>query len=401
MRIGLWLLLTAVLLCGCTQVDENPEWNPKANYPPWAYDAPFYYRPTEDLEVAEMVEADTGPIPVYYARTEYFFIKHPGGCQVTGEQRIAVWASADQGETWQRAGYYGVEQTHFLLRAEVDGEYWIRFVGPGQGITEVPPGVPHRIYVVDRKAPSIAVTVDPPPYTVDDEGNQIPQTYKVGQTVTLHWTVAEGNLAVKSVRLGTCFAAFPHNLVWSRFPAPLATNDQQEVEIPPEAVGDGGLRFRVEAIDKAGNVGMGLTEVLHIEGEKIAAGGPSRVAATELLKQSEGTPSDRQGWPSRGILWRGGTGRILTWVPKTVTDYKAARLEFSANDGRSWRVVASGLQPNKPVRWRLPTVVSKLCRLRVVGLTEKGEEFMLATSPKFIVDTVMPETEFGPKPIGP
>ena len=87
------LLLAAVLSAGCTQVDENPEWNPQNEYPPWTYDAPFYYRPTEELAATEII----GPgIPVFYSSSPRVFIKHPAGSQPTGEPRVAVWCSTTE-----------------------------------------------------------------------------------------------------------------------------------------------------------------------------------------------------------------------------------------------------------------------------------------------------------------
>lgn len=401
MRTITGVLMAMALVSGCTQVDENPHWNPQAHYPPWAYDAPFYYRPSEDMKVVEMIETAAGPIPVYYARTEYFFIKHPGGYQVSGEPRVAIWSSLDKGKTWDRVGYYGVEQAYFRYLPEADGQHWIRFVGPGQGVTEVPPGMPHRIYVVDRQPPQVVLTVEPSVW--QDREKKIPRIFKVGETVTLNWSVVDENLADGSIKLGTCFAKFPHNLVWSRFPKALPPSGSMQVEIPPEAVRDGGLRFRMEAEDKPGNIGMGLTEILHVEGQAGDLAGPLAKPAGQFepVHQTQGTPEGKDGWPNTAALWRGGTSRVLNWIPKTVADYKVARLEFSANDGRSWLMVATGLRPNQSVRWTVPMVTSKMCRLRIVGLSDKGEEFMLATSPKFTVDTVMPETEMGPTLIPP
>ena len=281
MRKWIWLAPAALFVVGCMQVDENPDWNPSADYPGWTYDAPFYYRPTEDLKPLETIGYGIG---VYYTNSEYFFIQHPGGYQVDGTPRIAVWCTSDRGEHWQKSGYFGVEQSHFLFRAQEDGRYWIRFVGTGQGVSEVPPGMPHRIYVVDRKPPTIKLTVTPTPWK--DDGKTKPYFYKVGETVTLRWYVTDPNLAKGTVKLGTCFARFPHNLVWSRFPKELPPTGKMEVEIPPEAVQEGGLRFRMEATDKADNIGMGLTEVMRV----IRAPGAETQPTTRRALQFEPVP---------------------------------------------------------------------------------------------------------------
>ncbi|MDY6913843.1 MAG: hypothetical protein SVT52_05245 [Planctomycetota bacterium] len=396
MRLAGWLVLTVALVSGCTLVDENPNWNPKADYPAWTYDAPFYYRPTEDLKVVETVGSG---IPVYYSRSEYFFIRHPGGSQVVGGPRVAVWSSPSRGEQWEKAGYFGVEQSYFMFKAEADGQQWVRFVGPGQGVSEVPPGMPHRVYVVDTHPPVIDVTVTPPPWK--DKEKKEPYIYKVGEMIKICWTVTDVNLAPGKVRLGTCFAKFPHNLVWSRFPKALPPADEMEVEIPPEAVRDGGLRFRVEATDKANNVGHGLTEVLQIAGQTNQGPAPTvrPVGPHQLIQQTAGTPGKKLGWPAAGELIRGGTSRVLGWMPKSAKKYETVELHFTANNGLSWRAIAVGLKPGLKVKWSVPAVSSKNCRLRIVGVPKTGEKLMLVMTRSFTVDTVMPPAVTGPEPI--
>ena len=397
------MVLAVATVSGCTQIDENPQWDPQADYPQWAYDAPYYYRPTEDLKAAETVGDG---IPIYYSRSEYFFIKHPIGYQLNGVPRMAVWSSDDEGQNWLKAGYYGVEQSHFRFRAEADGAYWIRFVGPGQGTSEVPPGVPHRIYVVDRKAPTIVLSVSPPPW--QDEEKTIPHIYHVGDSVVIYWGVSDANLKDGSVKLSACFAEFPHNLVWSRWPKALGSGGSETIEIPPEAARDGGLRLRIEATDKAGNIGMALTEVMRVVGGPASptVGPATRPAGPLEPLPAEGDLKLKPGWPMTGQMIRGGTSMMLKWMPRTAADYDALRLEFSANDGRSWRAVATGFKFGQPVKWTVPTITSKNCRLRIAavkGIDPSGQEakVMLALTGRFTVDTVVPGTKLGPKDILP
>ena len=124
------IVILASLSAGCYQKDANPNWNPEAEYPAWAYDAPFYYRPTEELPVAQTLG---GAIDVYYSPSEYFFIRHPGGAQTRGAPRVALWTTNEETRQWRRKGYYGLEQSHFCFKADDDGWHWIRFVGPAQG----------------------------------------------------------------------------------------------------------------------------------------------------------------------------------------------------------------------------------------------------------------------------
>lgn len=393
MRSGRLSLLTVLLVvAGCTQPDTNPDWNPSRDLPPWAYDAPFYYRPSEDLEPVETIGEG---IPVYYVRDDYFFIRHPGGYQVNGTPRVAVWCSVDAGETWNKAGYYGVEQSHFLLRARDDAPHWIRFVGPGQGVTEIPPGMPHRIYVADRDPPRIAVEVRPSPWT--DEEKKVPRVYEVGEVVHLRWAVRDEHLTEPGVELGTCFAEFPMNTVWNSFPEDLPPTGTMDIELPAEAVRDGGLRFRIRAVDKAGNVGIGLTDTLHIEGEEGVRITRTPVGSDDPVIQFANTPGEKPGWPTAGEMIRGGVSRYLRWLPPDAADYGEIEMEFSANNGQTWRTVATGLKPSALVKWRVPPVTTQGGRLRITGEDESGHRAVLATSQQFYVETAMPETIFGPQ----
>ena len=406
MRAKIALTVAAVLLAGCELTDENPKWSPKQDYPSWAYDAPFYYRPSEDLPVAETIGSG---IPVYYSSSMCFFAKHCHGYQVPGVPRMALWYSTNAGTDWQRAGYYGAEQTHFLFQAEADGPHWLRFVGPGQAVVQAPPGQPHRIYVVDTTPPQIELKVDPPPFETDDQGEKVPHIYAAGEKVVVSWQVRDVNLEPGSVRLATTFASFPDNVVWHKFPVKLKPSGQMRVPIPPEAAGrkgqraPGGIRFRVDARDKAGNLGYAFTGMLRVAR---AAGTTTQVVVRpvgpwDLVLQTEGVPGEKLGWPEPGALIRGGASRILQWLPDGADKYTQLALEFSANNGRSWRTVAEDLKPDKAVKWTVPQVNSKLCRLRIVGTKPPGAPTMLAQTQQFTVHTAPPDTIMGPKRITP
>lgn len=260
MRNGMLLLVAVIgLLSGCTTPDRNADWDPGQEYPDWAYDAPFYYEPEIEMEPQERVGED---IPIYYTRDDMFFVPHPGERQQDVQPRVSVWYSRDGGNCWSKGGYFGVDQTHFLFHGEEDGRYWIRFVGPGQGVAEVPPGQPHEIYVLDTHAPEIDVEVVPGIW--EDEEKTIPHIFRVGDVVTVHWTVRDHYLQEDTISLGTCFARFPHNLVWSRFKEDLYPVGSMRVTIPPEAASQAGMRFRVEAHDKAGNIGLGMSDILMV-----------------------------------------------------------------------------------------------------------------------------------------
>lgn len=404
MRYSLLSAALAVgLLGGCTLTDTNPDWNPPAEYPGWAYDAPFYYRPTEDLTVVERV----GPgVPVYYTDSEYFFLPHPDESQVDGSPRVAVWLSTDEGQCWRKEGYFGVEQTHFLCRGPEDGRYFVRFVGAGTGVTTVHPGMPHAIYVVDTHAPQIDVQVTPAAWEPNEPGC-VARPFEVGESLTVRWTVSDPHVDPNSIRLGACFAEFPHNLVWQELPTELPAVGSETFEVPAQALADGMMRFRVLARDRSGNANIAMSDPL-----KVVRGdyqGPvPQTAPAEAFARTQGPPPEqaRPGWPEAGEMLRGGQQAVLGWLPEMLAEYDAAELQFSANEGRTWKTVASGLTVGQPVRWMVPPVVSRKCRLRVVGI-EYAEgpgktvqrQDKLATSRRFVVDTVRPEVLMGPEEI--
>lgn len=283
MRNGtLWFAVLAMglVINGCQSQDENPNWNSATDFPDWTYDKPVYTEPAVEPQPYEKV---ANGIDVYYSRSDSVYIRRPGGKQPDVRPRTAVWYSYDGGNTWQKDGYYGLHQLFYTFYAEQDGQYWIRFVGPNMGVAEVPPGQPHEIHVVDTQAPTITLQVDPPPFEdvyVDAEGNEVPcppkspccykkirrqHLYQVGEKVIVSWTVSDVNLEPKTIELSTCFARFPHNLVWSRFKGDLDPTGTLEVVVPPEAATQAGMRFRMIAHDKASNIGMGLSEIMDVQ----------------------------------------------------------------------------------------------------------------------------------------
>lgn len=286
MRNGLLLVVMAGLaLLGCTSDDENPTWNPAEQYPPSVVDRPWYPAPLVEIEATEKVGNN---IPIYYSRDPLVWIKHPQGQQPPQPPRTVLFYSSNGGTVWKRAGNFGLEQTHFQFQPTEDGRYWIRFVGPGQGTADVPPGQPHRVYVVDTHAPKINMTVSPSPWL--DKDRKIPRQYHVGQEVVLHWTVDDKHLIKDSIQLATCYAQFPHNLVWSEFGEKMGPVGAVRVMIPPEAAHQAGLRFRIIANDKAGNIGIALSEILPVTAEPLPPGERPMMAGLAPANRQAPTP---------------------------------------------------------------------------------------------------------------
>jgi len=386
--------IAAAIVTGCQQVDENPHWNPRADYPAWTYDAPFYYRPSAE---AQPVESVGKGIDVYYSRSGHFFAQHPGGCQLTGSPRVAVWFSIDEGKNWEIAGHFGVEQTHFLFQAEQDARHWVRFVGPGQEKTaKGPVPLPHRIYVVDRKAPEIAIAVRPSPW--DDEEKKVPHIYKVGDDVSIGWAVRDINLKPNSIQLESCIGKVPFQLAWGRFRGALPPTGRRVVKIPPDAAQEGSIRFRIEAEDKAGNVAAVMTTGLTVKRSGKPTSQPAVRPAGDFTADAPHKPR-RPGWPEAGSLIRCGTKQTLEWMPEVAKDYKNIVLQLTLNDKLAWKTVAKDLKPGTPASWDVPEVISRFCRLRLVAVDADGQMTLLAQSGMFRISKAQVPTKIGPKKV--
>jgi len=104
-----------------------------------------------------------------------------------------------------------------------------------------------------------------------------------------------------------CFTQFPHNMVWATIPKALPPAGSEQVEIPPEALENGGMRFRVEATDKTGNVNLALSDPLHAKpGPEGARPPSSRLAEAFARTQGPAPGEGKPGWPLAASLLRGG-----------------------------------------------------------------------------------------------
>jgi hypothetical protein len=305
-----------------------------------------------------------------------------------------VWFSTDEGKNWEIAGHFGVEQTHFLFQAEKDARHWVRFVGPGQEQTaKGPVPLPHRIYVVDRKTPEIAIAVNPAPWT--DEEKTVPYIYQVGEEVTIGWAVRDINLKPDSIRLESCIGKAPFQLAWSRFRGALTPTGRRVITIWPAAAREGSIRFRIEAEDKAGNISAVMTAALHVKKPDKATTQPTMRPAGDFTADAPHKPA-RPGWPDAGSMLRNGTKQTLGWMPEIAKDYKNISLQISTNNKLTWKTVAKGLKPGTPVAWTTPEESSRFCRLRIVATDADGQLTLLAQSGLFRLSSPRKPTEIGP-----
>ncbi len=283
-RKSLLIMGLGLFVAGCQQplhkrqAKMSPD--PGESLPAWAFDAPYYFRPPPDAVPAKASKPDRDLPDHYFVRKPVFLVERPDN-QVALDRvpRIAVWWTNTNGCEWTRAGYFGLGQTHFPMVVGDDGDYGIRFVGPGikESLTEET--IPHRIYHFDSKAPRIEVTIEP----------QHP-IYEPNEVIFVHWCAKDQHLDPDCVRLAVCWSWENPDLLEYREAEiyPMDTPGEQEkaasrfwkpfkpafdnqgvlaYTIPEYAAGEG-FQFQVRAKDKAGNYGAGYSKVIFVEGFK-------------------------------------------------------------------------------------------------------------------------------------
>ena len=240
--IGAVILLSAGLAwIGC----DGKDWpEPAEQLPGWVYDSPYYYQPQPENELKALDAGLDGQIPHFYTRDIHVPIRRPDSSPAAKTPNLAVFWSDDHGAKWHKAGYFGVDQMFFVFVAPGEGDYEIRFAGPGvdpSRLFESTP--PHRVYHVDTTPPNVITQIDP-----------VKPIYQPGETIHLSWTVTDANIdpnaqvVVYQITLPNKVTVIP-----SKFPL----NGSLELTVPDAAAE--GVRYAVEAVDKAGNIGRGCS----------------------------------------------------------------------------------------------------------------------------------------------
>jgi len=265
MRLGLVAALATatvgvVGLAGCDTKSSWPE--PAEQLPGWVYDAPFYYQPTAEQEVLAADVAAEEVIPHYYTSQLVVSLKRPDASPANCTPRLAVYYSNDGGCSWHKAGYFGLDQNFFSFVAPCEGTYQVRFVGPGMAPVRqwncVPP---HRVYHIDQTAPCAIVQVAP-----------AKECYSPGEAINLSWRVQDANLdSAAKVTLYEIVSPTKIRVVGTEF----GKDDTAGVIVPAEAAN--GIRFAVEARDKAGNVGRGYSFLIRTSPPAGPGASPGRV----------------------------------------------------------------------------------------------------------------------------
>ncbi len=247
-------------------------------YPEWTYDAPFYIRPVQ----GPLLDTSVQPyMPLeYYVKDQMIQIARPPVGDPRKVPRIAIWLTRDGGMRWNNVGYFGRQQSYFPLRAKLDGDYAIRFMGPGIAPPSCRPPRPHRVYYVDTTPPKVTVFVSP-----------AADAYAVGQIVTLQWTSEDKHLEDNSAQIGSCFNYETVELSWTKLGKWHATDSRVDIAIPEVAVHKS-VVFRVSVSDKAGNLGHGFSCPLWVvlPEELQPTSQPSQPGLPKVL-QSDAIPS--------------------------------------------------------------------------------------------------------------
>lgn len=263
-----WMRLTGCLLLAifCTACSEWPApfktkdrspradrqapFDPPSTYPEWAYDAPEHAKPVEDLTPEPRIKR-TDPLH-YFTNEKVVMVRQPAGYTPEETPRVALWWTDNNGFHWQKAGYFGREQSFFPFEVTEDGDYGVRFVGPGQAAAVETPAYPERVYHVDTALPEVEVSIEP---------NK--SWYSPGDQVTIGWRAADYHLVEYPVQIGMLidYSADEYKLV--ELQRDLANEGSITYQIPQDAL-DHEIRFRVEATDRAGNLGLAFSYALQV-----------------------------------------------------------------------------------------------------------------------------------------
>ena len=276
--------------------------DPAKNNPEWAYDAPGYMKPAAELE-PEAKSKVNDPLH-YFTRERVVSIRRPGNYTPEETPRVAIFWTDNNGFQWNKAGYFGREQSFFPLNVEQDGDYGIRFVGPGQEPAKDAPAMPERVYHVDTIPPEVEVGIQPE------------QTwYTPGQSITINWRAKDYHLIERPVSVFVLVDYSASNPRPTELRRDMPDEGTITYEIPGDML-DHELRIRVEALDRASNLGDGISYALQIvsdipyddsRGDEIASAreksttetdpfpGESKLTAVAMAKKSAPVYSVRTG----------------------------------------------------------------------------------------------------------
>src|SRR5262245_41691737 len=218
------------LLSDKPRSDKKAPVDPPNSYPEWTYDAPQSMKPAADL-TPEPRAREEDPLH-YFTNKKLVPIRQPSGYKPEEIPRVAVWYTDNNGFDWKKGGYFGQSQSFFWFDAPADGDYGVRFVGPGQEPSKVPVAEPVRVYHVDTTPPTVELIIDP---------NQA--WYRPGQVISLNWKAQDFHLVEQPVEIGVATDFSSEHPSWTVLQKDLEASGNYSYTIPPDATGRG-LTFR-------------------------------------------------------------------------------------------------------------------------------------------------------------
>jgi len=224
-------------------------------YPSWAYDQPEYVKPAAELSPQAQARA-TDPLH-YFSNQRQLMVRQPAGYKGEEVPRVALWWTGDNGFHWHKAGYFGRGQSYYPLDVKEDGDYGVSFIGPGQAAEDRAPAYPERVYHVDTASPEVELWVQPEK-----------TWYGAGEAVTISWHAKDAHLVEFPVSIGMMmdFAAAENHTV--ELQRDLADEGSFVYSIGADAV-DHEIWFRVQAKDRAENVGLAYSFALQVVEESL------------------------------------------------------------------------------------------------------------------------------------
>jgi len=296
-RLGLFSILAIGCFCmsGCGEFpepfkvtdrsprdDKEAPFDPPNMYPGWAYDQPDYFRPPEELTPEPRVRK--GDPLHYFTNNKIVLVRRPTGYTPEEIPRVAIYWTDNNGFRWNKGGYFGREQTFFPLQVSEDGDYGIRFVGPGQEAALDSLAYPVRVYHVDTKLPEVEVMIEPEK-----------SWYHPGEEILISWRVNDYHLIEKPTRVGILVdftAEVDRRTI--ELERDLPDEGSLPYRIPPDMI-DHELRFRVDALDRAKNLGIGYSYALQVVDPSMIADQhgqpmPDPALPPEFMQQPEMDP---------------------------------------------------------------------------------------------------------------
>lgn len=334
------VLLVAVLLASACNMpspfqpqdksvrsDRDAPFDPPSNYYEWAYEQPSYMKPVDELSPAPSVRQ--GDPLHYFTNRKLVEIRQPANYTPEEIPRVAVWWTDNNGFHWHQAGYFGRGQSFFPFEAADDGDYGIRFVGPGQEPAKETPAYPERVYHLDTTPPEVEVAIDP-------EQSQ----YEAGQMVTISWRASDFHLIETPVAIKAImdFAADEPRVV--ELQRDLADEGSITYQISEDAA-DQQIRFRAEAIDRANNLGLAYSYALQVVAPGTGAPAEPEAAAAEA-ESAESTAAGTDNATVVPAALTGSTDEPLDPTPAVSTTTDPAATPAGPPDG--WNEIVSAVE---------------------------------------------------------